>query len=110
MIPKSFLVCLLLALSSAPAFAWGGTGHRTIGELAATVARISGNTAGIRLSGVTNRHATNRPAADCYVPDTTRARTELGVTQPVDLTDAIERTLRWHCPDLRCNSSVGDRS
>ena len=34
MIQRPFLVCLLLALSSAPAFAWGGTGHRTIGELA----------------------------------------------------------------------------
>lgn len=34
MIQKPFLACLLLALSSAPAFAWGGTGHRIIGELA----------------------------------------------------------------------------
>jgi hypothetical protein len=34
MIQKPFLACLLLALSSAPVFAWGGTGHRYIGELA----------------------------------------------------------------------------
>jgi len=32
---KNALAFLLLALSSAPAFAWGGTGHRYIGELAA---------------------------------------------------------------------------
>ena len=34
MIQKPFLVCVLLALSSAPVLAWGGTGHRYIGELA----------------------------------------------------------------------------
>jgi hypothetical protein len=34
MIQKPFLACLLLALSSAPVLAWGGTGHRYIGELA----------------------------------------------------------------------------
>ena len=34
MIQRPFLACLLLALSSAPVFAWGGTGHRYIGELA----------------------------------------------------------------------------
>jgi hypothetical protein len=31
---KPFLALVLLALSSAPVFAWGGTGHRYIGELA----------------------------------------------------------------------------
>jgi hypothetical protein len=31
---KLFLVCSLLALSGAPAWAWGGTGHRFIGEIA----------------------------------------------------------------------------
>jgi hypothetical protein len=35
MIQKPVLACLLLALSSAPALAWGYTGHRYIGELAA---------------------------------------------------------------------------
>jgi hypothetical protein len=34
MIRRIFLVCLLLALSPVPAVAWGGTGHRYIGELA----------------------------------------------------------------------------
>ena len=35
MIQKPFLACLLLALVfCAPAWAWGGTGHRYIGELA----------------------------------------------------------------------------
>jgi hypothetical protein len=34
MIPKPLLACLLLALSPVPAFAWGYTGHRFIGELA----------------------------------------------------------------------------
>jgi hypothetical protein len=34
MIQKPFLALVLLALSSAPVFAWGGTGHRYIGELA----------------------------------------------------------------------------
>ena len=35
MIQKPFLALVLLALSSAPVLAWGGTGHRYIGELAA---------------------------------------------------------------------------
>jgi len=34
MIAKPVLACLLLALSPAPVLAWGGTGHRYIGELA----------------------------------------------------------------------------
>jgi hypothetical protein len=32
---KLFLTCVLLVLSGAPALAWGGTGHRYIGEIAA---------------------------------------------------------------------------
>jgi hypothetical protein len=32
---KLFLTCILLTLSGVPAWAWGGTGHRYIGEIAA---------------------------------------------------------------------------
>lgn len=35
-------------------------------------------------------------AAPRYVPSTARARTELGLTQTVDLSEAIGRTLAWH--------------
>jgi dTDP-glucose 4,6-dehydratase len=39
------------------------------------------------------------PAPDLaprYLPSTARARTELGLTQTVDLAEAIRRTLEWH--------------
>lgn len=38
-----------------------------------------------------------------YIPDTSRARTELGLTQRIALSDAIDRTLKWN------GLSVGSR-
>jgi dTDP-glucose 4,6-dehydratase len=35
-------------------------------------------------------------AAERYVPNTTRARMELGVSSTVGLDEAIRRTLAWH--------------
>lgn len=35
-------------------------------------------------------------AADCYLPDTERAKTELGLDAVVPLREAIRRTLQWH--------------
>jgi nucleoside-diphosphate-sugar epimerase len=34
-----------------------------------------------------------------YVPSTDRARTELGLTQQIEIHDAIERTARWYSPE-----------
>ena len=35
-------------------------------------------------------------APDRYLPDTTRAKTELGLSQLIDLESAIRKTLNWH--------------
>ena len=36
--------------------------------------------------------------AERYVPDNSRARIELGLEQTITLSDAIQRTIRWHHP------------
>src|SRR5262249_10914463 len=47
-------------------------------------------------------HMAQRPSpdklAERYVPDNRRARTELGLDQTIMLSDAIQRTIRWHGP------------
>jgi len=47
-------------------------------------------------------HVAQKPSADKlperYVPDNRRARTELGLEQTIALSDAIQRTIRWHRP------------
>ena len=90
--PVDLVVWLLAVLTrgrTAAAYNVGSDVETTIGELAMTVARISGSTAGIDLIGET-------ATTDHYVPDTARIRKELHVNQTVFLDDAIERTLRWH--------------
>ena len=62
----------------------------TISELAATVAGL-GQGIGVRIA---EKPAPGAPA-DRYVPDTTRARTELNLTQTVSLVEGIRRTSEW---------------
>jgi nucleoside-diphosphate-sugar epimerase len=45
---------------------------------------------------VVNHKANTQANPLRYVPDTTRARIELGLTQKVQLSEAIARTLDWH--------------
>ena len=101
--PTDLVVWLLAALTRGrPGVAYniGSDVDTTIGELATTVAAVSGSTAGLRIPDRTSEYP-----ADRYVPDVSRARAELGVRQTVGLADAIDRTLSWHT-----TASIGDRT
>jgi dTDP-glucose 4,6-dehydratase len=63
----------------------------TIAELAAEVAAAFEPPPPVRIQGQATTDAANR-----YVPDTARARTELGLEQRVDIRTAIARTVAWH--------------
>lgn len=65
----------------------------TIAETARLVAQCGGlNPDSIN----TSCDQTNFGSSSRYVPDTSKARTELGLTQHVPLEEAINRTLEWH--------------
>lgn len=59
-------------------------------DLAQRVASISGSAGRVRVSSPVGRDPAHR-----YVPDTRRARNELGLTQTIGLDDAIASTLAW---------------
>ncbi len=61
----------------------------TIAELARSVAATLGG----KVPDLPDRHAGTR-----YVPSTSRARTELGLAEWIDLPEAIRRTAAWHSP------------
>jgi dTDP-glucose 4,6-dehydratase len=72
----------------------GSERELSIAELAATVAAELAPSTAIRVMGLP------RPgrASERYVPDTGRARLELGLREWVSLEDAIRRTAEWHAP------------
>lgn len=72
----------------------GSERELSIAELAATVAAELEPSTAIRVMGLPR---TSR-APDRYVPDTARARLELGLREWVSLEDAIRRTAEWHVP------------
>jgi dTDP-glucose 4,6-dehydratase len=66
----------------------------SIAGLAAEVAAALEPSTAIRVRGLP------RPGAACdrYIPDTGRARLELGLRELISLPDAIRRTAEWHAP------------
>jgi dTDP-glucose 4,6-dehydratase len=66
----------------------------SIGELAGTVAATLDPSTDIRVRGIPRPGA----APGRYVPDTGRARLELGLRELVTLEDAIRLTAEWHAP------------
>jgi nucleoside-diphosphate-sugar epimerase len=77
----------------------GSERELSIAELAATVAAELEPLTGIRVMGVP------RPgvAAERYVPDTSRARGELGLDELVPVEDALRRTAKWHAAKTLSN-------
>lgn len=63
----------------------------SIAELAAITNKALDTHSPVRIA---QTHAPGAPVSS-YVPDTTRARTELGLTSHFDITQGIQRTVRW---------------
>lgn len=86
-----WLLTILLRGSNMRPYNVGSEEACCIEELAQRVARISGSPGKIHILS----EAGTGPAPR-YVPDTRRARQELGLEQAIPLGDAIARTLEWH--------------
>ena len=86
-----WLLALLVRGESGRAYNVGSDEAVDIATLARTVAAEVGNVA-VQVNGTAD---SSRPA-ERYVPDCSRARTELGLTNSVSLEEAIRRTAAWH--------------
>jgi dTDP-glucose 4,6-dehydratase len=64
----------------------------TIGELARLVAALVGDDVRVKIMGEGGRVGVGRS----YIPDISRAKTELGLTLTVGLQEALARTVGWH--------------
>jgi dTDP-glucose 4,6-dehydratase len=63
----------------------------SVGDLARSIARRFAPEPAVQVAPATGHGSPER-----YIPDTARARTELGVTMTVDLEEALTRTMDWH--------------
>ena len=99
----AWLWTILLAGESGRIYNVGSPHDLSIRELAEAVAAVSGTGAGIHVAG------TAVPGAPPlrYVPDTSRAKRELGLRARVTLRDGIGRTFDWH---RRLHAERGGRS
>lgn len=88
----SWLWHVLLRGEAGRAYNVGSRYAYSIAEVARTVASVSG----LGPAAVEIREPAKPGPAERYVPDTSRARDELGVRQTVDLDEAIRRTLAFH--------------
>ena len=87
-----WLWTILLRGESSRPYNVGSDAEISIGDLAATVAEVLGGTDGVRIAG------TPQPgvAPQRYVPDVSRAMSELGLRSTVSLEEGIRRTAEWH--------------
>jgi nucleoside-diphosphate-sugar epimerase len=83
----------------------GSERELSIAELAATVAAELEPSTTIRVMG----HPRPGRVPERYVPDTGRARLELGLQEWVSLEDAIRRTAEWHAPTAIANGMLRSR-
>ena len=77
---------------SCRAYNVGSERELSIAELAAVVAGELEPSTAIRVMGVPRPGA----AAERYIPDTARARMELGLDERIPLEEALRRTAKWH--------------
>ncbi len=87
-----WLWVLLLSGKAGQAYNVGSEEAVSIAELAACVAACFGQRTEVAIRG---RKDPDKPVGQ-YVPDTTKARTELGLRQHIDLTSAVKKTVEWH--------------
>lgn len=85
-----WLWTMLAAGASGRAYNTGSEAGMSLAEVASRVGAIAG------VPVVVMRTPDPARPVHRYVPDTTRARTELGLRETVGLDDAIRRTLAWH--------------
>ena len=87
-----WLWVLLLSGKAGQAYNVGSEEAVSIAELAACVAACFERRTEVAIRG---RKDPDKPVEQ-YVPDTTKARTELGLSQHIDLTSAVKKTIEWH--------------
>lgn len=87
-----WLWTILLRGESCRPYNVGSEQDLSIAQLAAVVAKAMESPAEIRVA----QAAVEGAAPERYVPDTGRARRELGLKQWISLEDAIRRTAAWH--------------
>jgi len=92
-----WLWTLLFDAPSGRAYNVGGAESLSIGELAHRVNRVLGGAGSIRIA----RKTAPGVLPQIYVPSVKRISAELGLTQRIDLDDAILRTARWASQPLR---------
>jgi nucleoside-diphosphate-sugar epimerase len=82
---------MLVRGASGRAWNVGGDEGISIAALAQRVGQLLGSEHGIKVLTPVDPSK----AVECYVPDTSRARTELGVKQTITLDDSIRLTANW---------------
>jgi len=87
-----WLWTILLRGQSLCAYNVGSEDAVSIADLARTVGETLGSRHPVHITGQP-RHGV---PAERYVPDTGRARRELGLEQRIPLAEAIRRTAQWH--------------
>jgi len=87
-----WLWTILLRGESCRPYNVGSEEDVSVAQLAATVASVMESPAGIAIA----REAVPGVPTERYVPDTGRARRELGLKEWVSLEEAIRRTAAWH--------------
>jgi dTDP-glucose 4,6-dehydratase len=87
-----WLWTLLLTGSPGRAYNVGSETEVSIADLARETARLSDPPLPVQIAG----HADATLPPERYVPSTWRARSELGLTETIDLPTALQKTYRWH--------------
>ncbi|MGZ5969683.1 MAG: NAD-dependent epimerase/dehydratase family protein [Polyangiales bacterium] len=85
----AWLLALLTRGAPGRAYNVGSDRAFSLGEIAARIAAANGLSC--RIEG-----GPPRTGVSVYAPSTARIRSELGVTESVDLDEAVARTLAWH--------------
>ncbi len=85
-----WLLAILCQGTPGRAYNVGSEEGVTMADLAHRVARLAPVPVGVHVAGLPPQF----PRPDCYVPSTRRAQDELGLTQTINLDEAIARTLR----------------